>query len=82
MAEIRFGDFQDTCQLCFRVHTRFGTLVDPVGRVWLLCKDCITSLWADRQALNQEEVEKERQEVAVDAALNELRKMLLEKGET
>jgi hypothetical protein len=81
MREIRFGDFTDTCQLCFKVNRRFGTLVDPVGRYWLLCVDCVKGLWEEKQALNQGEAEKERQEQAVDAALGKLRDLLIGNGE-
>jgi hypothetical protein len=81
MSNIKFGDFPETCQICWKPHTRFGTLVDRVGRMWLICQDCIQSLWDERQAVNMEESERERQTEAVDAALGKIRDMLLGNGE-
>jgi hypothetical protein len=48
----------DHCQLCYRPSDRFGTLVDPNKHTWRICADCINSLWADRQAINQDEPDK------------------------
>jgi hypothetical protein len=78
--EIRFGDFDGVCELCFKGNKRFGTLTDPVGRLWLLCVDCIKSLWEDKQAINQEQTGEERRKQVVEDFLNEVRDRVL-KGE-
>ena len=75
--EIRFGDFLDVCELCSRSHTRFATLVDPVGRYWLLCVDCVKSLWEDKHAVNHEE----HDHVTVESAMQVLRDFIESQGE-
>lgn len=77
MGNIKWGDFEGVCQLHGAPAERFGTLVDPNGHMWLVCDVCIKALWEGRQALNLEEADKERQAVAVDAALGRLRDILM-----
>jgi hypothetical protein len=81
MNGIRFGDFVDTCQVCWNRNERFGTLVDRVGRKWLICQECIMTLWDDRQAINLSEKEKEREADAVDKALGLIREKILGENE-
>lgn len=54
VSKLRFGNISGDCQLCYKPAESFGTLVDPNGHAWLICKGCIDSLWADKQAYNQE----------------------------
>lgn len=49
-ATVSFGDIPNAnCQLHGGTAGRFGTLVDPNGHRWLICADCINSLWEDKQ---------------------------------
>lgn len=43
------------CQLCWKKRTRFGMLVDPNGHLWLICAECINTLWAGNQAIITED---------------------------
>jgi hypothetical protein len=78
--DIRWGDFSETCQLCFTGQERFGCLVDPNGHKWLICAVCINALWVGRQMLNMEATERDRQAEAVDSALGRLRDIMLGDG--
>jgi hypothetical protein len=73
MAGLYYGQFAGICQLCYEDKSNFGTLVDPNGHSWLICSDCITSLWSDRQAINQE---RQVEEKAVELAQDAVRKLI------
>jgi hypothetical protein len=50
VAVVSFGEIPNAnCQLHGGTAARFGTLVDPNGHKWLICADCINSLWEDKQ---------------------------------
>jgi hypothetical protein len=58
---ILFGNLQSrNCKLHGGMATRFGSLVDPNGHVWLICSDCIDNFWAGNQAFITEERVEER----------------------
>lgn len=42
------------CQVCWKKHHKFGTLLDPNGRTWLICDECIRTLWDAEQAVNMQ----------------------------
>lgn len=49
-AIVSYGDIPNaTCQLHGGEAGRFGTLIDPNGHRWLICDECIASLWEDKQ---------------------------------
>jgi len=72
---IHYGDFVGICQVCFKDNHRFGTLVDPNGHTWLVCKNCINKLWQDAQAILQEDHQDK-----IEAAIDVLRKALKKEG--
>jgi hypothetical protein len=74
---VKYGSFPGVCQVHGGNESRFGTLVDPNGHRWLVCSECIDVLWGNRQQMNLEELEKERQENAVNEAMRRLRESLL-----
>jgi len=54
VSKLRFGNISGVCELHYGPAESFGTLLDPNGHVWLICADCIKSLWDNKQAYNQE----------------------------
>lgn len=68
---IHYGYFTGICQVCFNDETRFGTLVDPNGHTWLVCRNCINQLWEKAQALNQ--VAPDKIQLAIEALREALR---------
>jgi hypothetical protein len=71
---ITYGDLDPRlCELHGGVASRFGTLIDPNGHKWIICADCINTLWAERQAMNMEPTKEEK----VDQAIDILRSLLL-----
>lgn len=57
-----FGNVDGTCQICFKVKHRFGTLLDPNGHTWPICAECINTLWHENHATT---VEKEIEDKAL-----------------
>jgi hypothetical protein len=56
--QLTYGDTpEQMCQLHYGKATRFGTLIDPNGHKWLICSDCIGTLWKDKQPFNQDGTE-------------------------
>lgn len=72
------------CQLCFQPKGNFGTLIDPNGHRWLICADCINSLWEDKQSLNQpdeEPITDAEKELITKVVVENLQRMGLIHGE-
>lgn len=74
---ITYGDLDPrTCELHGGTHTRFGTLIDPNGHKWVICADCINTLWNTRQeTILSEDAQAERDSI-IDAAMLKLRESL------
>lgn len=54
--KITYGDYNHTCQVCYKPRTRFGLLVDPNGHSWRVCQKCIDRLWRKRHAKREEDI--------------------------
>jgi hypothetical protein len=80
VSKLRFGNISGDCQLCYKPAESFGTLVDPNGHAWLVCADCIRSLWDDRQAFNQENKTPEVVSILTDAAMDAIVAQMRERG--
>lgn len=65
---VLYGDTASrNCKLCGKLHTRFGTLVDPNGHSWLVCVTCIDNLWSGNAAIIQDaEVEDRARQLVQD----------------
>jgi hypothetical protein len=61
------------CQLCGETSETFGTLIDPVGHKWRICKFCIEWWWDNRQELN---VTQRARSIIVEELLTKLRRLL------
>jgi hypothetical protein len=78
--QFRFGDYSGQCQLHYGDAERFGTLIDPNGHAWLICADCIDSLWKDKQAFNQADKTPEVISILSDEALDAIVAQMKERG--
>lgn len=74
---IRFGNINAVCQLCNNTRHRFGTLVDPGGHVWLICADCIKSMWDKNHWQHIQDLVEERAE---EMAMTKIRESLFGSG--
>lgn len=72
--QVTYGNTQpQTCKLHGELATRFGTLIDPNGHRWLICAECIDTLWSGRQfVIRDEEVNKRARELLQERLLGDL----------
>jgi hypothetical protein len=75
---LTYGDLADPrpCELHGGLATRFGTLIDPNGHKWIICADCINSLWEDKQPNPNMPTPGD----PIDMAMEVLKKALRERG--